>query len=414
MRPCIKVVERRWRQVVAALLLGGGLANGAAADDLHYRNQLVGERSAGMGGAYTGVAEGPSGLYYNPAGVVYSSASNITASVTAYTQTDKTYNRGLSGLSDWERQSTTFVPNYFGLVQPLGKGVVGLSYAVPDAALENQDLEYADLNQSIERYVVNFNNQDSTYYIGPSYAMEVSPQFSLGVTAYLHYRERERITNQLADYTGSGYDWTTIYFETSEYGVKPILGLMWTPRDKLAFGLSVSDTYLYSADAMSQTMRQQVNGQFTYTRSSTDHKRELPYNVSLGAAYFPSSRTLLAADIAHYGATEDEIFGNAESVTNFALGAEYYWSPSLALRGGAFSDYANTIEPISGGTGQREHIDVYGLSASVTHFTRNASLTLGVVLKSGSGTAQVVGGSTEIQDVDYFSASIFLASSYSY
>ena len=51
----------------------------ALADDGHYQNFLVGERAAGMGGAFTAIANDPSGTYYNPAGLVdiKSNASNL-------------------------------------------------------------------------------------------------------------------------------------------------------------------------------------------------------------------------------------------------------------------------------------------------------------------------------------------------
>ena len=40
----------------------------AAADEDHYNNIIIGDRPAGMGGAYTAISDDPSGLYYNPAG----------------------------------------------------------------------------------------------------------------------------------------------------------------------------------------------------------------------------------------------------------------------------------------------------------------------------------------------------------
>ena len=42
------------------------------ADDLHYVNMLVGNRAAGLGGAYTAISDDPTGCYYNPAGIAFS------------------------------------------------------------------------------------------------------------------------------------------------------------------------------------------------------------------------------------------------------------------------------------------------------------------------------------------------------
>jgi len=39
------------------------------ADDAHYKNMLIGERAATMGGSYVAISDDSTGCYYNPAGI---------------------------------------------------------------------------------------------------------------------------------------------------------------------------------------------------------------------------------------------------------------------------------------------------------------------------------------------------------
>lgn len=387
------------------------------ADQFHYNNIIVGERASGLGGAYTAVADDPSGLFYNPAGIVYAKEGNLSASVNAYHTSQKTYKDALAGNLDWERSSASFLPNFFAFTQPLGDGVVGFSYAVPDAVSENQDETFINPNTVWTSLTVNYNDEDLTYKIGPSYAIELTKGLSVGATLYFHYRERERISNELAVQPGPGSDYqlSNTYFETFETGYQPMLGVIWSPANKFSFGLNVSKTII---DTSRSTVQSQVKAfgdeeiQKTYVR--IDEARELPLVVAVGGAWFPSSSLMISGDLTSYSATEDEISGTREAVVNFAVGLEYYASSSLAYRTGVYSNYANTPGLVEGETDQNEHINYYGLTASVSSVTRNSTISFGFIHSIGSGLAQVVSGSTELQDVEGSSTSLLLSTSYSY
>jgi long-subunit fatty acid transport protein len=143
--------------------------------------------------------------------------------------------------------------------------------------------------------------------------------------------------------------------------------------------------------------------------------------MSLGVAWFPSSNLLLSADFNYFTAknTGDIILfkTNPEplaDVLNFALGAEYYLTKNWATRGGLYTDYANTPKLSEGGINQAEHIDIYGVTASISHFTRNTSVTLGGGLTYGTGKAQIIGDSPLIQNAESHGWMLTLSSSYSY
>jgi long-chain fatty acid transport protein len=105
-----------------------------------------------------------------------------------------------------------------------------------------------------------------------------------------------------------------------------------------------------------------------------------------------------------------------EPVINLALGAEYYLNERYALRGGLYTDFANTEKVVNDGltANQPEHIDLYGTTLSLTRFTRSTSTTLGLGYSYGKGDAQVAANSTTIQQVEVYNLNVFLSAAYSF
>lgn len=390
-----------------------------SADEYHYNNMLIGERAAGMGGAYTAISDDPSGLYYNPAGIVYFTGSSLSASANAFHISSTKY-KGVLGGADWERTSSSLLPNFFGIVQPLGKGKIGFSYAVTDSMLEDQDESFTNV-PGFDRYVINFNRHDNTYKFGPSYAVDLGKKLSVGMTLYYHQRDVKWILNQETK-SGANETWNNSYYESYERGVNPVLGIMWTPTDKLSVGLTARKTMIFESATRAQSTSWKT-GQTSILNPSgrkdieSDSKREYPLSTTLGIAYFPSNAVLVSGDFSYYEKTKDD-FAEREAIWNAALGTEYYFNQSWAIRAGLFSNKANTPDIKSGDIDKEDHVDLYGGSLSMTHFTRQSSITLGGSYSTGSGKAQVVadldGKARQIQDVELSAATVFLAASYSY
>lgn len=396
----------------------------ARADDYHYINALIGDRASGMGGAYTAVADDASGLFYNPAGIVYAQGKNLSASVNAYSSLTKKYRGAILG-QDWVRDSATFVPNYFGVVQPFGKAMVGFSYAVPDAGYEDQDQTFLFESVPGASLTINFNNDDRTYAIGPSIAAEVLDGMAAGLTLYIHYRNLQMITNSVAaDYLAIPvqYEQENMYLEKQELGVRPVLGVMWAPAERVSLGLMLSKTFLIDSDASIQLicttnapgLCSGVPGGYYKLDYTNDAKRKYPLHGALGIAYFPSERVLVSADVRYHEQIHDEAFTNREKVVNGALGLEYFLSSTWAVRCGLYTDFASTPKLDPALAGQEEHIDLYSASLSVTRSARDSSVSLGGSFGKGSGSAQLRSGSAEIQKADATAWTLFLSSSYRY
>ncbi len=408
-------MNRLPRLIVIAPLLA---STAALADEFHYNNALIGDRAAGMGGAYTAVSDDAAGLYYNPAGTAYAKGRSLSVSVNAYNYTNTDYRSALGG-TDWTRTSSTLLPNFFGVVRPLGPGVVGFSYAVPDSIEEDQDQTYGGFPSSIpgvnvNEYVINLNNNDKTYLFGPSYAMEINKSLAVGATLYVHYRARETILNQLVQLSNGQDEWTNQYYQTDETGLRPILGIMWSPADKVSLGLTVSTTYILSSTTEVQgTLKPATSGDVVRSVLKTNDERDMPTTIALGAAWFPSESLIYALDVTYNSSTSDN-FQKRESTYNVAAGVEYYPTSNWAVRGGVFTNLAATPKIDASQTGQQEHVDLYGVSASVSRFSAGTSLTAGLTYSQGSGDTQLFSGSTTVVPVDRSSFTLFLSASTTY
>ncbi len=411
---------------IALLAMLLAKATVSTADEFHYNNILIGDRASGLGGAYTAISDDASGLFYNPAGLVFTRELQLSASANAVHTTELVYKDVLRG-GDWERKSSNIVPNYFGITNKIGDHYFGFSYAVTDFEVEDQDSRFTNI-PGVPLFIININNNEKVTKLGPSYALAINDELNFGITLYLHERERDLINNQWIRLSDNSFEWSNVYFAASESGLEPVFGLLWSPHDDWSFGLSIRKTFITSSRSRTEvTCSSDVNNPLvqpsqcipvggspidpTITRS--DDERDLPLNVRLGIAYFPTSRLLYSLDISHFEETSSDAF-SAEEVVNLALGLEYYFSAQWAMRAGLFSDNANTPEVSSGEFNQLDHVDLVGLSLSLTRFSKASSITLGFAVSRGDGEAQVITGSSQIQDLEHHIETLYLSTTYNF
>lgn len=404
------------------------------ADQYHYNNILIGDRSAGLGGAYTAVSDDPAGLYYNPAGIVHAIGSNVSGSMSALHKTSTTYENALGGTFDWKRNSSVLLPNYFGVFQSLGKGKIGFSYAVTDSILEDQDQTFKNIpGTSVSTYIINYNHQNTTYKIGPSYAFSINDKLSAGATLYGHLRSQELINNQITYISNDTYyEWKNRYLYSEETGINPVLGLMWEPLDKFSVGLSLRKTFIIDSASQTQStckgaetvIYSSVNfcqsNELSRSDDKNSAKREYPLEITTGIAWFPNDRLLIGGDLSYYSATDEALTYAKTAVVNFSVGVEYYLNSDWALRTGIYSNFANTPDLSTSGVSgvQPEHVDMFGLSFSMSHFSRNSALSFGISTMRGNGKAQLFNpldnGDAALQDVKTSTFSLFLSANHSY
>ncbi len=363
------------------------------------------------------------------AGIVLSSGDSMTGSVNAYQRTQFHYDDVGEGDVDWDRDSSSFVPNFFGIIKHFSFGTIGISYAVTDSLSEDQDhlrfgLPANDPEDRVARVSANYNNEETTYNVGPSFARMLSPDLSFGVTLYLHYRKTQTIDNEYTlyvDQEGSIWsDWYNDYWELHEFGVRPILGLLYSPSDG-RFSLGITAKHVFVLDSKSE---EQIT-EATLSEDSSEESSEFfqtqarkvyPFTATVGAAFFPSHRLLVSADITYHTATRDPEYGDRRAVLDGALGIEYHLTNTLALRGGLFTDRANSYDPTGSRLDQDEQVDLYGSTLSISYEHRGRSISLGGIYSRGTGTARIGQwkGIGIINDMSASKLTIFAGASYQY
>ena len=410
-----------------AVLLFLGVAPYLFADAGRNINQIVGDRAIGMAGAYAAVSDDPSGMYYNPAGIAYSSSSNISANVNTLQSYAITYDDVVAGEFDYVRDSFQVLPNFFGVIQPLGNYTVGFSSSIVDSVREKQSQTFSDLTAiNVDKFVFNFDRIDTTYNVGPTVARVLDNNLAVGLSMHLHYRSAESISNQHIKFSaasGNNISWNNSYAEINEVGIRPKLGLIWSPMQSLSFGVSADKTFLISGNLTSQvaacgTDLTNIGCQTQSDPSITEtaFERDYPWQVRMGGAWFPSNVLLVSADLIYNSPTYDDSGDSVLlSTVDGALGVEWYWSPKWALRSGLYTANANTPELALGSINQASHVDLMGATVSITRFNQGSSISLGALLNYGQGQSQLFPTvSSLLQTTTIAGGTVFFTTSYRY
>lgn len=405
--------------------------SGIHADELHYINEMVGERAGGMGGAFTAISDDPSGAFYNPAGLAFAYENQISLSVNTIRYENNKFSNVVGG-QDYSVDYQSLFPSFFGVVQTLGPGKFAISVVINNADLAEQ-YEFIS-NISTDPLEDNFISltydlQDQTTLFGPSYSLQISDTFTIGLSIFGSYRKRKSINSQVTQKNEDPVNSQGIYpfavFNTNQtkkvLGVVSILGLQFMPGKNLSIGLKGSLESTFSnkfeehytqkiASTGSADSSQNLLILGNYSKKVTDYQYAMDY--AIGAAFFVSKNFILSADIKMNPAKDYKIlvrdlnpsnnnFGyvnndlnlaepryliltaSTETVINGALGMEYYVTPNFPVRLGAFTNFANTKEssPQAGG----EHIDLYGGTLGIAWQTANSSISLTSMFQYGTG-----------------------------
>ncbi|HBD93018.1 MAG: hypothetical protein A2015_00920 [Spirochaetes bacterium GWF1_31_7] len=225
------------------------------ADENRYINFFIGDRAAGLGGAYTAIADGPEGVFYNPAGLAFSSSKYFSLSVNAIQYKMLYYHdvfKKTDGTPfDYVRHSFSFIPNFFGFVQKAKKFTFALTVSSPDSEFYDQR-DNAEIKLDLfgekrpARLNVNYNFSDMTYDIGPSLAFLLHKKVSFGFNVFFRYRDKKLIsqTTYLHESEFMKYFQTGSFYKNEKiFGMKPQLGIQIMPTSKLSIGYSISTPF---------------------------------------------------------------------------------------------------------------------------------------------------------------------------
>ncbi len=382
----------------------------ASADTAHYKNMLIGDRAATMGGSYVAVSDDSTGCYYNPAGIAHAVVDSISGSGNAYHKMKTVYSRAI-GNENYLRESEALLPNYFGVLKKYEPFTICFSYVVPDAFIEHLDLVFDNPLSTIKRYYQSLHSEDTVYLLGPSAAWRISDGFSLGFTMYYHYRKFLRQQHEYVEATSGGQEFIYESRKLREDGVVPKFGMQWSPLDPLTLGMTLEQTTLVQSTLqLDRTYKNTSTGDTYNRRTLSEDKRKFPLHLALGVALYPSPSQLYSLDLDYFQAADT----SQADALNFSAGAELFIDPGNALRFGVFTNSTNKPKPTSSTTAPYEYLDLNGITLGYTSYARTSSLTLGAVYSAGSGKAWLYSGSTESRNLKRESLSLIFAASSSY
>ena len=407
------VLRKLWLHFSILIFVGFG-ATQLQADDAHYKNMLIGERAATMGGSYVAISDDSTGCYYNPAGIAYAVGDSLSGSGNMLHKMKTVYSEAI-GNEDWVRESEALVPNYFGVLKNYKNYSFCFSYVVPEAFIEHQDLVFDNPLSTVKKYYQSLHSEDITYLMGPSAAMKLGENLSIGLTLYYQYRSFIRQYHYFLESTDSSYE---VYYESRklrEDGMMPKIGIQWSPWSLLTVGMAVDQSVLLNSNFQGDVSYHNSTDNSTGTpspltlmnRTNSAEKRMFPLHLAWGVSYFPTPSLLYTIDLDYYQASEK---GRAD-IMNYSGGTEYYLNPTNAIRFGLFTNYTNLPLPNSSTTAPYEYLDIYGASFGYTSYSSSSSLTLGAIYTSGSGKAWLYSGLTETRKLTRESLTLVFSAS---
>lgn len=403
------------------------VSSAASADQMHYRNVITGERAQGLGGAYTGVADDASGVFYNPGGLAFAQSNDISGSANAFYSKKVTFKKAFLGVSDFvEESGGTFAP-FFGVMQKLGKVLPGLvggfAYYTLDTELKDQDDLKTNLG-ALQRFHRAANIRAATFGATGALGYRVSPSLGLGLSfGYIKVDELTQVSQNYTITSGPNYLAQSVRESLIAHGAQLGFGVQWAPSAQLSVGATVRSGS-YASQKYSQVVdKVKVDAgviDASPTMANSDNPLgSMPLELRAGVAWFASPRLLLTSDIDFHEAVADtsavtKTLYTRESVTNFALGSEYYMTASIPLRLGFFTNYDATPTPKTSKIGQPDHIDYMGTSMFLAWAQPNSQISAGIVVQKGTGKSQKNASDSSLQDIDALAYTLGFSATHSF
>lgn len=402
----------------------------------NYNSFLIGERAAGMGGAYTAISDDPSGIYYNPAGVAFSKGGEMNVSTTGY-YLEQIKIDSVSGINNYqyEGKNSDIINGFLGLtnkVEFLGKKFyIGFGVYVPD----NKNV-YTKININIPSYYENIpvqklsiiqreTGKEANYQL--LFAHKILDNLSLGLSlGVFSIQDDSLVSTSLLfgpDPIYSSYINSSSISASSVtiHGININLGSLIKISPNIALGLAVNfkipfyqyysqfiRSSLISVDSNGVPRKDVPFNQYTDAISTLESKsfiKLLPTKFSLGLSYFFTSSWLISSDIVYFTGQHSEIQElSHKAIYNYAIGSELSLFDNLKIRVGHFT---NNWAEEDLNENSYKNFDLLGFSTGLSYTNENNksfSLT-GVYQFSQSARLK---NSTGFSDVYWTSLEIIL------
>jgi long-chain fatty acid transport protein len=424
------------RRVCAVALLLAAAGARAQGIESNFRPYLVGGRAAGMGGAFTALADDGSGAYYNPGGLAFVRASSLSFSLNAYGLVGGRVKDALGDGHDFPYQDMNVFPVASSGIKKLGereletgvpKHTLFFSVFIPDGLYTD---DRAQLGDSANAYFSQRSNQ--TLWIGGGYAHRFG-RVGLGVGGYVLIGTLSRFLDlNIITPDGKNFVILSQRDDLSTVGFVGSIGVRWDVTDQVHLGLSVF-TPDWGGGSRSSFLRVGGAGDLVDTvifSRQADHLAatpSLPYRVQAGVAW-EVGRWTLAGDLIVLGPrhTHDNPELHSEGldyqvirhpVLNVSVGAELALGGGFAIRTGFFTDFAAS-DATRVDVDNTSHVNHYGLSLSGGFRTDHVRTDVGFTGWWGNGTDVIPRNftfpPTARTDAKEYGLFVFLATAYDF
>jgi hypothetical protein len=322
------------------------------ADIFHYQNIYQGDSATIFGGAYTALSDDFAGTYNNPAGFSENNAS-ASATIKAYSTYSLKYKHAntLTG-DDYSKNSRGSHPAFFGISPDIDLfgGRVGFVYFDSDSIDINQN-DYTKVPDGNSHSSIELKESYSVSNYGISYGRDISKKWSFGISLFGVEKRSKYVAKQFVDWrfdsTNLGEDsgfrvvnyTDSLFYEDRQYGVKPIVGVIYKNRDE-RFGLSIGQEFILERDYKS-ILTYFSEDYSVYQTQTSNELPETPININFGYALV-KGRSIFSLDLKYYSAVNRRTKGERQTIINdFSGGGESGYTNEGSM------EYLQTVDFIS-------------------------------------------------------------------
>ncbi|PWU22767.1 MAG: hypothetical protein C5B49_00115 [Bdellovibrio sp.] len=379
----------------------------------NYNSILIGDLSAGLGGAGTSITEDASaGAWYNPATLAVFEGQSFSASVGIYKKFATTFGPSENPVNSALRANQGFfqaVPSSTGSVvryeetEWLKDWTLTLSILVPEYDT------YTGTVKSTDNYNSKIDFTDQALWVGAAFSRKISADGFFGFTVYYTARSFNLTITERTYTDAANFQIFSEERTITQNSVVLLLGYLNRVTENWNWGISFRLPSLSVAGQGVFARTSIINGQNTpapISYSNLLSRGHIPVRLSTGVSYRGAPDWLWSFDLSYYGAESysdmesDDIAERIEHkpIVNFALGAEYKWNSWFKLRGGVFTNLSSYPDPDPAKVwAQGDHVDQLGFSANAALLRKNIEYTFGGYYTGGHGlSSQRVDGQNTV------------------
>jgi long-chain fatty acid transport protein len=398
--------------LVLALLLSG---REGSADDSNFRPYLIGARAAGMGGAFTALADDGSGPYYNPGGLAFARASSLSLTASLYGLVMGSQKDAVGDGHDFQYLDVNTFPVATASVFKWGQPTtpdgappnsLGINVFVPDGLI----IDDRDAIASNENALF-LSQQTQTVWAGLTYARRVG-RLGLGASGYVLMASGRTFLDLTAAAAADRFATISARTDLSTVGLLGAVGARLDVTDHWRLGLAVftPEVGVYNKRRTFQriTIADATQGQapqiIVINIDDLHAAPTMPLRVQAGVAWTAGALTV-AADAMLLAPIEirDDVdrpgldrWVKRNAVVNGSVGAELVVRRAFPIRAGFFTDFAASPTPRGYGPTEdnpnpenSDHVNRFGGSLSIGYKTEHTQTDLGFVTSYGLGQAIV-------------------------